>query len=403
MTRLAADRVVLLTPEGRGAVASLRVEGPRAEEWIQRHFVGAKAPFMPGRIRIGHWGTGHRGTGESGTPPPEEVVVCRLEPEQFEVHCHGGDAASRRIVADLVQDGCATVAWRRWVGFQESDPIRAGARLLLADAQTERTAAILLDQFNGALQRAIDEVVAALESADAPSAVARLDLLLARAEVALHLVEPWRVVLAGPPNAGKSSLINALVGYRRSIVHDRPGTTRDAVSVGTVFDGWPVELIDTAGLRISDDRLESAGIDRSRQQCAAADVVLLVFDAAQPWTAELAAMARQIPKAIVVHNKIDLLRARDAGDSHTAADRPPGIATSALDGSGLKPLLAQLIGRLIGIEPPTGAAVPFAASQLALLHEAKGHVDRREWNAATVAMRAMTEPGHDSQADSHAD
>jgi len=398
MNQLPPDRVVLLTPEGRGAVASLRVEGPRAAELVARHFVGPKTPLALGRIHVGHWGTATSDTAASGVAvyvaAPEEVVVCCLEPEMFEVHCHGGAAASRRIIGDLTREGCSSVSWRNWIERQESRPIQAAARALLTDARTERTAAILLDQNGGALSRAIDGVVAAIVSSDAATAASRLDELLDRAAVGLHLIESWRVVLAGPPNVGKSSLINALVGYRRSIVHDSPGTTRDAVSVSTAFDGWPFELIDTAGLRPSDDPVEVAGIDRARQQLASADAVLLVFDAAQPWTTELAAMARQFPAAIVVHNKVDLLRTRSIGD-----DRPPGVATSALDGIGIEALIATVISHLICDEPPSGAAVPFALSQIAFLREARSRVEEHEWTAAIAALRAMNAPDRDAITD----
>ena len=217
---------------------------------------------------------------------------------------------------------------------------------------------------------------------------------LSHAAVGLHLLEPWRVVLAGPPNAGKSSLINALVGYRRSIVHDTPGTTRDAVSVSTAFDGWPVELIDTAGLRTSDDSLEVAGIDRARQQIASADAVLLVFDAAQAWTAELAAMASQFPAAILVHNKVDLLQARNANE-----DRPPGVATSALDGTGVETLIAKVVSHLILEEPAAGAAVPFTESLVATLRKARKQIERSESTAAIAALHRMGVPARGAIAD----
>jgi tRNA modification GTPase len=384
MNQLPPNHVVLLTPVGRGAVASLRVEGPRAGEWIGRHFIGAKAPLDIGRIHVGRW----------GEATSEEVVVCRLEPKKFEVHCHGGAAASQRIINDMTQEGCSVVSWRDWIDVEESHPIQAAARALLADARTDRTAAILLDQYGGALNRAIDGIVAAIESGDAATATARLDELLGRAALGLHLVEPWRVVLAGPPNVGKSSLINALVGYRRSIVHDTPGTTRDAVSVSAAFGGWPVELIDTAGLRTSDDPLELAGIERARQQIVAADAMLLVFDAAQAWTAELAAMAGQFHTAILVHNKADLLR-----NGTAVADRPPGVATSAIDGTGVETLIAKVVSRLIPAEPAAGAAVPFAESHIASLREARQHVERSEWAAANASLRQMSVPARGAIAD----
>src|SRR6185503_7750192 len=104
--------------------------------------------------------------------------------------------------------------------------------------------------------------------------------LLALAEVGLHLTTPWRVVFAGPPNVGKSSLVNALLGYPRAIVYDQPGTTRDVLTASTAFDGWPFELRDTAGLRdgISLDSVEVEGVARARAQIATADLVVFVHD-----------------------------------------------------------------------------------------------------------------------------
>jgi len=386
---LPLDRVALLTPEGRGAVASLCIEGARAVEFVARHF-SRKSPLAVGRAHVGHWDNAAAAEGQPATTP-EEIVVCRVDAERFEVHCHGGAAAARRILDDLTHDGCAVVAWREWIAAEEADPIRAASRTLLAEARTERTAAILLDQYNGALLRAIREIAGLLDSGRAANAIARLDELLALAGVGSHLVEPWHVVLAGPPNAGKSSMINALVGYRRSIVHDRPGTTRDAVAAGAAFDGWPVELIDTAGLRPSGDPLESAGIERARQQIASADAVLLVFDAAAHWTDEWGAMLGQFPQAIVLHNKIDLLDCRGSEELQIAvADRPPGIGTSAVTGSGLTRLIERLIARLIPNEPPIGAAVPFTATQFAALSSARSCAQRGDSTAAMVALAAIS-------------
>src|SRR5207244_3542080 len=102
------------------------------------------------------------------------------------------------------------------------------------------------------------------------------------APVGRHLVEPWKVVVAGAPNVGKSSLVNALAGYQRAVVSEVAGTTRDAVSVQLAFDGWPVELTDTAGLRDAEG-LEAEGIERARRVLAEADLVLWVVDGAEEW------------------------------------------------------------------------------------------------------------------------
>ena len=125
------------------------------------------------------------------------------------------------------------------------------------------------------------------------------------------------MVLAGRTNVGKSSLLNALAGHGRAIVHHVPGTTRDAVTVATAIDGWPVELCDTAGLRPPDDAVERAGIELARERLAEADLVVLVADRSRPWSAEDQALRDQWPGAVLVHNKCDL--------PASAGERPAGF------------------------------------------------------------------------------
>ena len=139
------------------------------------------------------------------------------------------------------------------------------------------------------------------------------------------------MVLAGRPNVGKSSLMNALAGHGRSIVHHAPGTTRDAVTLTTAIDGWPVELCDTAGLRPAGDALESAGIERAQERLARADLVVLVCDQSMPWSAEDQALLDQWPEAVLVHNKCDLaLRGNQTIACHCLEEAvPPRRLTSS--------------------------------------------------------------------------
>ena len=112
----------------------------------------------------------------------------------------------------------------------------------------------LLDQYHGALESEIEAIRTLLRELqpNIDAAASRLETLLGRASIGLHLVRPWRVTIAGPPNVGKSSLLNALAGFERAIVFDQPGTTRDVLTVLTAIDGWPIELADTAGWRDSE-------------------------------------------------------------------------------------------------------------------------------------------------------
>lgn len=344
---------VLLTPPGRGAVAVVELRGVGAAALVAKHFVSATgaAPDLPlDRIRFGRWHTVNDDAGE-------ELVVCRRGEELFEIHCHGGAAASSAILEGLRQDGCAIVDWTERLAESGDDPIAVEARTTLARATTVRTAAVLVDQLGGALRRALDEVTQLLERGDGATARARLDRLLANAAVGLRLTEPYRVVLTGRPNVGKSSLINALVGYRRAVVFDEPGTTRDVVTAGAVFDGWPIELSDTAGIRSATDELESAGIAAARRRLAEADLVVAVFDLGEPWFAADDAMLAEHRQAIIVHNKADMPTTNDIR-------RPAGLHVSAVSGTGIDELIATIVARLVPHPPAPGEAVPFTPRQV---------------------------------------
>ena len=188
-------------------------------------------------------------------------------------------------------------------------------------------------------------------------ALRRIDHLLQCATIGLHLTKPFRVVLAGAPNVGKSSLINALLGYGRSIVFNEPGTTRDVVSALTALDGWPVELSDTAGIRETSDILEAAGVERTSRQLAAADLIVWVTDASAGTSPALPAVTAT--PALIVRNKIDLLPS-PPGDSQT-------LCVSATTGTGMEALKASIVSRLVCNPPAPGEPIPFTASQIAML------------------------------------
>jgi tRNA modification GTPase len=371
MPRDVHTRVVELTPAGRGAVATVLVEGPRARELVGRFFHSASGRKLDeakrGRILFGRWQAAN-----DDETAGEELVICPTSEQTVEVHCHGGRAAVRRVVDALSEAGGQVMGWPDWLSDHEPSLFSAEARIALAEATTRRTSLILLDQYHGALQREVRAINALVAEGELGQAVKRLEKLLERATWGQHLTRPWRVVLAGHPNVGKSSLINALVGYERAIVTPVAGTTRDVVTAAAALDGWPVELADTAGLRTARDDVEAAGVERAHEQIEAADLLLLVFDRSKPWSGEDCQLAERYPQAVVIHNKSDL-KQNDAG-------RPEGEPLSATTNTGVDALIATIVDRLVPAVPSQGAAVPFTERQVSVLEQARsalvaGHPD----------------------------
>lgn len=383
---------VLLTPMGRGAVATLLVSGPQATTIVAACFrpaSGKPLHMVPkGRIAFGRW----------GSPTGEEVVVGRRETDQWEIHCHGGEAAPQAIFDALVASGCQPVAWREWIAAEEPDPIVAASRLAMAEATTKRASLVLLDQYQGALREVVNQIAGDLAAGETARAITAVNALLRYADLGLHLTRPWKVVLAGRPNVGKSSLINALVGYQRAIVFDQPGTTRDVVTASTAIDGWPVELFDTAGLRAAHDTLEAAGIELARGQLDAADLVVLVCDASVDWTDEDEALlaetlatcnaqqtvrgrgTRNVPATLVVFNKADLPR--------STAPRPAGLLTSAIRNAGIEELCQAIVAHLIPQVPLAGTAVPFTPEQVEGLRRIHAALDCGDLPAAKMCLHS---------------
>jgi tRNA modification GTPase len=305
----------------------------------------------PGRFWLGRF----------GPDPAEEVVVTlkRHAPVPWvEIHSHGGREVVRLLQESLQAQGVRPCAWQEFER-SVSDPLQATAATALAYARTVRTAAVLLDQHQGAFERAVREVIEALERNDREAACRLLDTLRRYAALGRHLTEPWRVVVAGAPNVGKSSLVNALAGFSRCVVSATPGTTRDVVTIVIAVEGWPVELADTAGQRDEAESLEAQGIALARTAARQADLCLWVLDASRPpaWP------NFSTPALQLVVNKIDLPAAWDLGQASEA------VRVSAQTGAGLEELCQAMARWLVPDPPPPGAAVPFTAELCDRLEE----------------------------------
>jgi tRNA modification GTPase len=355
-------RVTLLTPRGRGALAVVGVAGPEATRAVGRlfHPRGTRplATRPVGSISFGRWADAERG---------EELVVVRCAADAFEVHCHGGLAASAAVIASLEAIGGVQQAWPAWLAANGASAIEVEAREALAQAGGPKAARILSRQLAGALQAELDRIAALRRFGAEAAGREAIERLVAASRVGLRLTRPWRVVVAGPVNAGKSSLVNALAGYARSIVSPDPGTTRDLLETRITLHGWEIDLVDTAGLRGEDldaaSPTEQAGIERAEAATTDADLVLRVGTEGL-WTVSGRLAESPNGTTIDVLSQCDLPSAAGSG--------PPGlIRTSAVTGEGIEELAAAIVDRLVPEErdDPTllSGAVPFTPRQMGLL------------------------------------
>ena len=380
--------VARATADGRGALATIRVSGPAALTMAQA--LGAPASLTPRRAtrcRLRHPVT--------GAALDDALVTAFIAPQSFtgedcvEFSTHGGRVVPRLIEAACVAAGARPALpgefTRRAVVNGKLDLVQAEAVADLIDARTVAMQQQALAQLDGGLSRrvlALRDAVIALEAMlaydidfpeedDGPIAPARiiaaaeallasLEALLATAPRAALLRDGALVVIAGPPNAGKSSLFNALLGTSRALVTPIAGTTRDAIDALLDRAPVPLRLVDTAGLRETDEPIERLGIEVSTRYLAEAQLVLACADSPDGVRAVLSAMAAATSAPVIaVHTKGDL-RSTDAVDAvdADAVARGDWCAVSAETGEGLAALLARIDAELA----PEGEATDAVAT-----------------------------------------
>lgn len=338
---------VLISPPGKGALAVLHVAGAGAAALVARH-LGRE----PGRDpRVGPFMDEGR--------PLDEVVARTVDgftgEETVEITCHGGPAVVEGLLGALARGGASRAdsagLLERAVETGALDRIRAEAWLCLMRAATELAALVLEDQARGALSEAVAGMRTPREA----------ERLLETAALGTALSRPRRVVLAGSPNVGKSTLFNALVREPRALVSPVAGTTRDPVRELLAIEQVPIELIDTAGVDEPRDLLGQLSLERTHRELREADAILFVFDAeagAQgPEMRFLEALGHR--RTILLVNKID------AGSKKPLLDALP---ISARTGQGLDDLRRRLL-RSFGIVPRRvpGQAVVFTERQERIL------------------------------------
>jgi len=394
--------VALATPPGRSAIALIRLSGRGAFDVAAR----ALHPFQPDpprtvrRVHVAHPVT--------GAPVDDALAACFPGPRSYtgedlvELSTHGGLLVPAAVVAALVAAGARPARpgefTRRAVLNGKLDLLQAEATADLIDAGSPAQARRALHQLDRGLSTRLDELRTELlelealiayeidfpdedEGPVAPERVVhawqvvrdRIARLLDTAPEGERLREGALLVIAGRPNAGKSSLFNTLLGTERAIVTEIPGTTRDAVEAHAVLEGFPFRLVDTAGLRESDDRIERLGIEVSRRYLAAADLVVFCRDAGSEMrdTESQEFLASCRAPVVEVMTKIDL------------TDRPTG-GVSVVTGQGLAELRRKLaevaFGRLVAlgdVEPVVTrarhrGALERALTEVEAFHSARG-------------------------------
>ena len=372
--------VALATPPGRGALALIRLSGRGAFELAAR----VLRPFRPDPPRRVVRADVHHP--QSGEPIDDVLAVAFPGPASYtgedmvEISTHGGLLVPAEVVAACVAAGARPAApgefTRRAVQNGKMDVLQAEATADLIDAGAPAQRRRALQQLERGLSRrleALREEILELEALiaydiDFPEedegpvgperierawrvARDRVARLLATAPQGERLHAGALVVIAGPPNAGKSSLFNALLGRERAIVTEIPGTTRDAIEAQAVFDGLPFRLVDTAGLRDSDDRVERLGIEVSRRYLGAADLILFCAagDEGRGTGDESAReeFLAQCPAPVVyVRTKADLT-SPSAHPPIRPSDRP-SVPVSVLTGEGLPELGRRLVEAAFG-------------------------------------------------------
>ena len=391
----------LATPVG-GAIAVVRLSGTGAKKLLYTVFTGRGAPREMAYGRI---------VNEAGEPLDQAMAAFFPAPRSYtgedmaELYLHGGQTTVRRVLALLGRHARGA----RPGEFTERaflngklDLAQAEAVMDLINAGAERSANSALAQLTGRLSERIAAVEAQLLDAlsgleaaiDYPEELeddvtSALPGVLAAAEAELAaligaglsgrvLREGARVALIGRPNAGKSSLLNALAGAERAIVTQFAGTTRDVLEEAVSMDGIPVTLFDTAGIRAADDPVERIGVERARRAAERADLLLLCFDAAAPLSEEDEALLAETAgrSRLAVCCKGDLPALWEA-----EALSPYGIealAVSAETGEGLAALRRAIAAR---IAPAAESALVTNARHVEALQRAAASVSDAEKSA----------------------
>lgn len=369
------------TPPGQGGLSVIRVSGPESIAVVSARFQGL-VPLDSANTHTAHFG---KIVDEDGSAVDEVICTVFRKPHSYtgedtvEVSCHGGVLVTRRVLESLLRAGARPAEPGEFTkraflnGKMDLSQAEAVADLIHADSDLAHRTSLF--QLEGSLSRRIktlrdglvdsigllelelDFVEDGLEFVDKDKV--ERQLVTAKTSVS-EMIQTYgfgrvyregvKVVLAGAPNVGKSSLMNLLLNENRSIVTDIPGTTRDVIEEVVNIGGVAFRIVDTAGLRDSPDPIEKEGVRRTHTQVSTADLLLLMLDCSAAPSREEIAFAETVStrvrkgelSCIVILNKIDLgVKSQDLEQVETTLGTP-GIQISALTGTGLDKLRQAL-------------------------------------------------------------
>ncbi len=413
-----------------GAVAVIRISGTAAVNIASQVWQGRLLAAAPWReLRLGGCYDG------SSLLDPAVLATYMPAPHSYtgedvvELHCHGGSVAARLVLSALLRQGCQAASPGEFTkrafinGKMDLTQAEAVGDLILA--RSDSALRLAGRQLNGQLGRQINslydqlaEMLAEIESRldfpdehlDFPES-SQVDVSFAQAETAIacllashHDGEILRqgilVAIAGAPNVGKSSLMNALLGRDRAIVTHIPGTTRDLIEESLQIRGIPIRLTDTAGIRDTGDLIEQDGIRRSRNLIRDAQLILWLYDAGNPQPEAFAELADIATPILLVANKADLL-AGEPPPIPPAVAHLPRLLIAARTGQGLDPLLEAICKTVwhndscdepeIAINARHAANLEAAATALA---DARHCAANSQWELAAIGLRsALAETG----------
>ncbi|MBL7016740.1 MAG: tRNA uridine-5-carboxymethylaminomethyl(34) synthesis GTPase MnmE [Kiritimatiellales bacterium] len=365
----------IATPPGEGGVGIVRISGSDVWKIADEMFQGSETPsakeggtFVFGKI-----------IDAAGKEIDEGLCLIFRAPRSYtgedtvEIQGHGGSVVLRKILRRALDAGARMAEpgefTRRAFLNGKMDLVQAEAVADLIHARSDRAAQAALEQLEGSLSGQFNtlydqfvDVAADLETTldfaeeELPDEVfpmlgkkldesfQTLEKLLSTWDEGRLLREGARVVIMGRPNAGKSTLFNALLGADRAIVTDIAGTTRDVIEEGFVLDGIPLRILDTAGLREAECEIEREGIRRAREHSAAADIAVYLIDSSAPFSPEDAEhLAKLKPEqTVVVLNKAD--RKVSSFEFQVSSFNP--VETSLIEGKGLKEIKAAIASKL---------------------------------------------------------